>query len=174
MIEFKLETTKFNNVFLLKYKSFEEKRGNIYSTYNREAFSKIKELNFLKFNHDKFSLSNFNVFRGFHGDNKSYKLVTCVYGEIDQYILDWRKESETFGQVIKFSIKRDNRISLLIPPRCGNGYYVKSEQAVYHYKLDYSGKYADVNEQFTISYNDKRIKNLKLDIKNPITSERDQ
>ena len=43
--------------------------------------------NQLNFKHDKFALSNFNVLRGLHGDNKTWKLVSCVFGEIYQVVV---------------------------------------------------------------------------------------
>ena len=32
-----------------------------------------------------------NVIRGIHYDSKTFKLVTAVYGEIDQVVVDMRK-----------------------------------------------------------------------------------
>lgn len=63
---------------------FEDHRGSI-----RTIFDSIltKDLNLKSFNHIKLTYSNNNVFRGFHGDTKSWKLIKCVNGIIDQYIL---------------------------------------------------------------------------------------
>ena len=42
----------------------------------------------LSFNHDKVSTSRKNVLRGIHGDNKSWKLITCLYGDIYFVMVD--------------------------------------------------------------------------------------
>ena len=54
----------------------------------------------------------------------------------------------------------------------GNAYYVKSTEAVYHYKLAYRGDYIDAEEQFTVNWNDKSI-GIKWASENPILSDRD-
>ena len=71
-------------------------------------------------------------------------------------------------------MSRNNLVSILIPPGCGNAYHVKSEQAVYHYKLSYSGEYIDADQQFTVKWYDPKIKNNFGKNFDPITSERDK
>ena len=44
-----------------------------------------------KFIHDKFSLSK-NVLRGFHGDKKTWKLISCVYGKFYLLLLTITKK----------------------------------------------------------------------------------
>ena len=171
---FKIKNTEINGVFIIEYSKSEEERGNIWTTYQKNSLKNISELSSLNFIHDKFSISNFNVFRGFHGDKKSYKLVTCVFGEITQLVLDCRKKSKNLGKVISISMDRKKGISVLIPPGCGNAYHVKSEQAVYHYKLSYVGNYVDSKDQFTIPWHSKKIKNFPFKDFNPIVSERDK
>ena len=126
----------------------------------------------LFFKHDKFSSSMNNVLRGIHGDNKSWKLVTCVHGEIQQVVVDLRKDSPSFKQWQSFDINKNKQQLILIPPMMGNAYYVKSTEAVYHYKLAYSGDYIDAEEQFTVNWNDKSI-DIKWASENPILSDRD-
>lgn len=169
-----LHDTEIEGIKILEFDAFEEVRGNIWTTYKKSELAQLdKQLN-VDFEHDKFSVSNYNVFRGFHGDSKSTKLVTCVYGEITQFVLDWREGSVTFGQVLSFEISRRKKYGILIPPGCGNAYHVKSEQAVYHYKLSYVGKYFDIGDQFTVPWHSPQIKNFPKSGFNPITSERDK
>ena len=61
---------------------------------------------------------------------------------------------------------------VLIPPGFVNGYYVKTEKAVFHYKLAYDGEYIDANEQITVSWDDPRI-GIDWPCDNPIMQERD-
>lgn len=174
IIKNKLGDRTIDGILLFSLSANEEQRGNIWTTYTDEFFRKNDATKEVQFIHDKFSVSNYNVFRGFHGDFNTTKLVTCVYGEITQFVLDWRPNSPTFGQLNIFNICRQNMISVLVPPGCGNAYYVKSEQAVYHYKLAYTGSYRDANDQFTVSWRDPRIVGFPSDGFNPITSERDK
>ena len=104
--------TSISGVRKLSFDSFEEVRGNIWTTYKASEFMQHECLANLNFIHDKFSISNYNVFRGFHGDEKSTKLVTCVYGEITQFVLDYREHSKTFGMVKSFEIGRDQKYAI--------------------------------------------------------------
>ena len=66
-----------------------------------------------------------------------------------------------------------NRKQVLIPPGVGNGFLVLSDHSVFHYKWSYEGEYADVDEQFTIKWNDERL-NIDWPIDNPILQTRDK
>ena len=129
--------------------------------------------NNLSFRHDKFSYSKKNVLRGIHGDHKTWKLVTCVYGEIFQVVVDCRKNSDTYLKWEKFIIKECEPTLILIPPNMGNAFYVSSDSAVYHYKLAYEGSYVDADEQFSLKWNDPKI-NIHWPTTTPILSERDK
>ena len=148
-------------------KSFNDHRGYYWTSWREDSIEKIK------FKHDKFSLSKKNVLRGLHGDNKTWKLVTCVYGEIYQVVVDLRETSPTYMKWEKFIINKNSQSLILIPPGVGNAYYVSSNLAVYHYKLAYSGKYIDSNEQFTYKWNDK-ILDIDWPTDKPILSSRDK
>ena len=64
--------------------------GQFWTSYNKDLDSLLPEE--LIFKHDKFSISNKNVLRGIHGDSKSWKLVSCVDGNIMQVVVDMRKD----------------------------------------------------------------------------------
>ena len=147
-------------------------RGNIWTSFEK---SKIENLltDDIVFKHDKFSYSHKNVIRGIHSDNKSWKLVTCVYGKIFQVVVDLRPDSDTHFKYESFYISKENQILLLIPPNVGNAYGVISNEAVYHYKLAYEGDYIDADQQVTVKWNDPHI-GIKWPIENPILSERDK
>ncbi len=127
----------------------------------------------LNFHHDKFSVSKKNVIRGIHGDFKTWKIVTCISGEINQVVVDLRKESKTYLKYINIKLNEKNKKLLLIPPHMGNAFAVLSTKATYHYKLAYKGSYNDANKQFSLKWNDQRIA-INWNIKKPILSERDK
>ena len=155
-----------------KTKKFSDVRGTLFTSFHKEVMEEyIPEE--LEFKHDKFALTFHNSLRGIHGDTKSWKLVTCVYGEVTQVVVDLRLGSATYGKWEKFVINQDNQISVLLPPGFGNAFVVTSEVAMYHYKLAYPGEYFDANEQFSIRWDDPKL-GIEWPIQNPILSDRDK
>ena len=167
----RIKSKKIHDLLIFKYSVNIDERGTIFTTYLKEILDPYLPNN-LQFNHDKFSLSKKNVLRGLHGDNKTWKLVTCIYGEIFQVVVDCRPDSKSYLSWESFNISEKNRILVLIPPNFANGFSVISEEALYHYKLAYLGEYNDTNDQFIIKYNDGRLK-IPWPNKKFITSMRD-
>jgi dTDP-4-dehydrorhamnose 3,5-epimerase len=133
-----------------------DERGDIWTSFLKEDIEALLPEG-LFFKHDKFSQSKYNVLRGIHGDSKSWKLVTCVYGEVTQVVVDLRKDSSTYLKWQSYNINKADQKMVLIPPGCGNAYYVGSQHAVYHYKLAYDGGYIDAVEQFSVRWDDPSI-----------------
>lgn len=166
------ESNKLKGVWIIETDIAKDNRGDIWTSFLKREIDKLLP-NQLTFIHDKFSKSKQNVLRGIHGDSKSWKLVTCVYGDIFQVVVDCRKESETYKLYESFHINESNQISILISPRMGNAFYVKSNIGVYHYKLAYEDNYIDADEQFSYRWNDPLFQ-IKWPSKSPILSERDK
>lgn len=166
------ESEKVKGVWIIRPSISKDLRGTIWTSFLKNEIEPLLPKN-LHFKHDKFSESRNNVLRGIHGDEKSWKLVTCVYGEIHQFFIDCRKGSKTYFKWDKVIINSDNQVYVLLPPDFGNAYCVTSKQAVYHYKFAYDGEYLDEEDQFNIRWDDPRI-NIDWLIKNPILSVRDQ
>ena len=166
------ESTEIAAVYILTPSISEDLRGNIWTSFVKNKVENLLPNN-LYFKHDKFSTSKRNVLRGIHGDTKSWKLVTCVYGEVQQVIVDLREDSPTYLKWQDFIINSNNQQLILIPPYMGNAYYVTSEHAVYHYKLAYNGDYIDADDQLSIKWNDEKI-NIKWLSNSPVLSARDK
>tara|TARA_R100001377_G_C3144023_1_gene93765 strand:- start:176 stop:658 length:483 start_codon:yes stop_codon:yes gene_type:complete len=147
---------------------FTDFRGDLWTTWKKDEFPYD-----IQFNHDKVSTSKKNVLRGIHGDFKSHKLITCLYGELFFVIMDNRKESDTYLKCQSMILDDKKRKQVLIPPGVGNGFLVLSEYSVFSYKWAYDGKYPDVEDQFTIKWNDKRL-DIDWPIDNPILQRRDK
>jgi len=154
------------NIKILNDTIFYDKRGSIWTSWKK---NKIK----LNFNHDKFAYSKKNVFRGLHYDNKTWKLVSCVYGSIFLIVVKINK-SENIYKHKKFFLDHKSNKSILIPPGFANGHLCLSSECVFHYKLFYRGKYSDVKEQKTLLYNDKRLNIMWPTKKKFILSDRDK
>ena len=166
------ESNKISGLYVLTPSKSKDFRGDIWTSFLKEKVEKLLPKGLI-FKHDKFSSSKKNVLRGIHGDSKSWKLVTCVYGEIQQVVVDMRHKSPTFKCWQDFKINKKNQKLILIPPNMGNAYYVLSNQAIYYYKLAYKGDYIDSKDQFTIKWNNKEI-NIGWIAKTPILSARDK
>ncbi len=172
-IEFCIEESKvIEGVYILTPSISKDIRGNIWTSFLKGSVEQLLPDD-LCFKHDKFSTSKHGVLRGIHSDTKSWKLVTCVFGEIQQVIVDLRKESKSYLGWQDFMISSTNQKMILIPPYIGNAYYVVSNQAVYHYKLAYHGDYIDADEQISIKWNNERV-GINWLTKHPILSERDR
>jgi len=160
------------DVLVFKPEVFWDDRGNIYTTYNEDFYLEYLPLG-LKFKHDKFAFNHNNVLRGLHGDSKTWKLVSCVHGKIYEVVVDMRPDSPNYMIWEAFDLDSANYQQVLIPPGFVNGYYVLSENALFHYKLAYEGAYVDAAEQKTLLWNDKNLK-INWPCKNPILQSRDK
>ena len=146
---------------------------DVYTDYRGDLWTIWKDDMDIYYNHDKVSTSRKNVLRGIHGDSKSFKLVTCLYGEVYFVVVDNREQSPTYMQWDCMILNDKTRKQVLLPPSVGNGFLILSEHAVIHYKWAYKGEYPDVEDQFTIKWNDDRL-NINWPISNPILQPRDQ
>ena len=143
--------------------AFKDERGELWTIWNEKEFEPK-----LRFNHDKIAVSKKNVLRGIHGDSKSWKLITCLSGEIKLVVVDPKTLQHMF-----ILLTSKNKLSVLVPPGFGNGHLVLSDEAVFYYKWAYEGEYPDVEDQFSLRWNDPKLK-IEWGIKSPILSTRDQ
>lgn len=157
---------KFEEIKVFEPDVHTDYRGDLWTVWNSINSNTL-------FNHDKISTSRKNVLRGIHGDYKSTKLVTCLHGELYFVVVDNRKESETYLQWDHMILDDRKRKMVLLPPGFGNAFFVLSESSVFFYKWAYEGCYPDVQEQFTIKWNDKRL-NIDWPMQNPILQKRDK
>ncbi len=146
---------------------FEDFRGTYVETYNKNIYKKlgIKE----DFIQDDISISRKNTLRGIHGDTKTSKLVSCLWGEFYLIVVNNNIKSKQFKKWEGFLLSAKNNYQILIPPNFGNGHLVLSKKAIFHYKqtTDY-----DRSGQFTIMWNDPDY-NFWWPITNPLLSMRD-
>ena len=146
---------------------FKDQRGEIWTKWDKKIFKN------LKFNLSKYTTSKKNVLRGFHGDPKSWKLVSCIKGEVLNVIVDYRKSSKNYLKFTSFVLSDDNKISELIPPMFLNSWLCLSKDCIYSYDYSFKGNYNDVKNQISVKWNDTDI-NFNWPIKNPILSFRDR
>ena len=158
---------KLKEIKYFKINTFKDFRGQTWTFWDKNYFKNIK------FNLDKFTTSKKNVLRGFHGDKKSWRLVTCVKGEVLNVVVDFRPNSKNYLKCASFKMNDKNKNSILIPPMFLNSWLCLSKEAIYAYKWSFKGKYIDSKDQISVKWNDKKI-NFNWPIKKPILSKRDK
>ncbi len=148
--------------------NFEDFRGDYVEIYNRVLFHEAGLIQ--DFIQDDISVSSRHVLRGLHGDGATWKLVSCLHGKFYLIVVNNDERSPQYRKWISFTLSDKNRLSVLIPPKFGNGHLVLSETAMFHYKQ--TSTY-DRSSQFTLIWNDPAL-NLWWPVKNPNISRRDE
>lgn len=159
---------KLDGVLVIKPPTvFEDFRGHYVELYNEALYAEAGVR--VKFVQDDISVSVRHVLRGIHGDGVTWKLISCLLGRI--YVVTVNNDSSTpqYRQWESFVLSEDNRLQVLIPPKCGTAHLVLSEQAIFHYK---QSTYYDRASQFTLRWDDPKL-NIWWPVKNPILSRRD-
>jgi len=164
----KVTKTDLQGVLLIELDVFRDFRGEYAETYNKGLYAKNGiDVEFIQ---DDISVSVKNVLRGIHGDNLTWKLISCLHGEFYLAVLNYDAASGDFGKWQSFLLSEKNRLQVLVPPKYGNGHLVLSEKAIFHYK---QSTYYDPKKQFAVKWNDPRF-NISWPIQDPILSKRDE
>lgn len=147
--------TEIDGVWIIEPKVFSDPRGYFMEAFKQQEFdATIGQINFIQDNESK---SSFGTLRGLHyqkGDYCQAKLVRVIKGEVLDVAIDLRKSSPTFGKHISVLLSDDNKRQLFIPRGFAHGFLVKSEEAVFTYKVD--NIYAPQAEA-SIIYNDPAL-----------------
>lgn len=162
-----VEKTKLNGVVLIKLDGFEDHRGEYVQIYNKREY---KENGIdVEFVEDDVSISYRGVIKGIHGDDKTWKLISCLHGKFYLVVINYDKESKNFGKWDSFVLSESNKHQVLVPPKHGNGHLCLSDKSIFYYK---QSEYYGPSRQFTIRWNDPQF-NIWWPIKIPILSLRD-
>ena len=113
-----------------------------------------------------------NTFRGLHfqkGEFAQAKLLKVIHGEIIDYIVDMREDSEDYMKLQEFKLTRNN--ALLVPRGFAHGFITTEKNTVVQYLVD-----NDYNKESegTLFWNDVPELNKKLKGKDLIISEKDK
>jgi len=151
----KIHKTKLKGLLRIELDIFEDFRGDGID---------------VKFIQDDISVSSRGVLRGIHGDDKTWKLISCLWGRFYFVVVDCDPSSEDFGRWESFVLSDRNRQQILVPPNYGNAHLVLSDTAIFHYK---QSTYYDPASQFSYRWDDPRF-NIWWPVKNPLLSQRDE
>ncbi|MCR5570091.1 MAG: dTDP-4-dehydrorhamnose 3,5-epimerase [Paludibacteraceae bacterium] len=147
---------KIKGVWVIEPKVFGDARGYFFESFRQEEFDRHIG-HHVEFIQDNESKSSYGVLRGLHyqkGEFAQAKLVRVVKGCVLDVAVDIRKSSPTFGQYVAVELSEDNKKQLYIPRGFAHGFVVKSQEAVFCYKVD--NVYAPQAEA-GIVYNDPTI-----------------
>ena len=122
-----------------------ENRGNIYTIYAEKECG-------IKFVQDKVSKSYQGVIRGFHADEKIWKLVTCLHGRVKFVTYDLEQE---YKQEYILEGDSPSSVSVLIAPNTLNAHQCLSDNCIFHYK--WSDYYTGTKEHRHVFVNDTYI-----------------
>ena len=123
---------------------------------------------------DNESVSKYGVLRGVHFQKKPFeqsKLVRVSHGEIQDVVVDIRKDSSTFGQYISVILSKQNQRQLFVPKGFAHGFLTLSESAIVNYKVD---TYYSPDSDSGVLFNDSDIGiNWNIDEAEIIMSQKD-
>tara|TARA_B100000029_G_scaffold311698_1_gene304188 strand:- start:44863 stop:45372 length:510 start_codon:yes stop_codon:yes gene_type:complete len=153
----------YNDITLVDQKHFEP-RGNIYTIYDERKIP--VDCTFVQ---DKVSKSNQGVIRGFHGDDKTWKLISCLHGKIKLVTYNIDTDEKKVYILDGDSLEST---SVLVPPRTLNAHQCLSTTCIFYYK--WSEYYTAPEDQWSVHYDDSDISPEWDDSLCQIVSERDR
>ena len=160
--------TQIEGAFLVKFIEC----NDYVITYDKKIFFENGlNLNFIQENESK---SKKNVLRGLDIQKKypQGKLISVIYGEIYDVIVDMRKNSKTYLKWQGFKLSKENRQLLYIPEGCAHGFYVKSDFAKVLFKVS---NYWHPEDEIGILWNDPTLNiDWNLEGQTPIISEKNK
>ncbi|UEK59485.1 dTDP-4-dehydrorhamnose 3,5-epimerase [Providencia rettgeri] len=166
--------TNIPDVKIIEPKVFGDPRGFFLEMWQQKKFELNvtgRETNFVQ---DNISKSSKGILRGLHyqTENTQGKLISVISGEVFDVAVDIRKDSSTFGQWVGVYLSDINKRQLWIPEGFAHGFYVTSNEAVFHYKCT---NYYNPLHEHTIMWNDKNLAiEWPLKEAQPILSEKDK
>jgi dTDP-4-dehydrorhamnose 3,5-epimerase len=171
----KIEKTKLDGVLLIRPELVSagagevvrDERGEFVEAYQKE---KMKQGGIdIEFLEDDISVSKKNVLRGMHGDDRTWKLVTCLAGKTFFVVIDADRNSSKFGAWQSFDLDDTARLRILVPPLHAIGYVALTDALIISYKQ--SALYRP-GGQFTFRWDDPKF-GIPWPVAQPILSIRD-
>lgn len=166
-----LTKTEIKDCYIIEWDEFIDERGVFSVPFNVDEFNRKTNLDFNIVQENE-SMSHKNVIRGLHFQKQPYeqaKLVRCTTGEVTDVIVDMRKDSLTYGNVVKVTLKGLDNKMVFVPRGCAHGFSTQTD-AIFNYKVD--NQYNKESEG-GIVYDDDQL-NIDWGVEEePIISEKD-
>jgi dTDP-4-dehydrorhamnose 3,5-epimerase len=163
-----IKKTDLEGVLLISRPTLSDERGFFHEVFRKnELEEKIgSRFEIVQQNH---SHSVKNTLRGIHTAPWS-KLIYVPNGKVQEVVVDLREDSPTFKKWISVELGEDNQNAIFLPPNCGNGFLVLSEECDYTYSVS---DYYTQGKEFGIIWNDPDI-NIEWKTQTPLLSDKDQ
>ena len=128
--------TSIDGLVIIQPKIINDQRGYFMESY-KESFIKenFPDIHFIQDNESK---SSYGVLRGLHFQKPPFeqtKLVRVILGEVLDVCVDLRKNSQTYGKWESIILSEHNKKQLFIPNGFAHGFVVKSDVAIFSYKI---------------------------------------
>ncbi|MCB9261131.1 MAG: dTDP-4-dehydrorhamnose 3,5-epimerase [Flavobacteriales bacterium] len=131
---------EFREIFIagpkiIEPKVFGDHRGYFFESYSASKFEQAG-LN-LDFVQDNESMSHRGVLRGLHFQHPPHdqgKLVRVISGEVQDVIVDIRKNSRTYGQSFSINLSAENKLMFWIPSGFAHGFCTLKDNTIFSYK----------------------------------------
>ena len=134
----KFNKTDIEGCYVITYDTYVDERGYFAVPYNKDIFNQNVgyEVEFIQ---DNMSYSHLGTIRGLHfqtGEYEQSKLVTCTQGRVLDVVVDIRKDSPTYGNVVKVELGWSLNNQLFVPKGCAHGFSALSDNTIFQYKVD--------------------------------------
>lgn len=161
--------SEIDGAFVVIRKVRQDHRGNFSELYREGLLEETIGAKFVQANQ---SFSDFGVLRGLHFQraNPQGKLVTSLFGEVLDVMLDLRPGSPTFLRSYMIRLNWTNGEAIYVPPGCAHGFLVLSRYSIVHYNCT---SFYDPKEDAGVRWNSPEIVDCFGRDANPILSAKD-
>jgi dTDP-4-dehydrorhamnose 3,5-epimerase len=138
MSNFSFQPMAIADVFLIAPRRYEDHRGYLAETYEREAFRSAGISATFVQDNESYSRRRGTV-RGLHfqrGAAAQAKLVRVIRGAIFDVAVDLRPKSPGFGRWCAAELSSDNGRAMFVPRGFAHGFCTLAEDTVVAYKVD--------------------------------------
>lgn len=120
----KIEQQQLNGVYTIRSSAMSDERGSFCRTYcSREFDQHGLKIDWLQqnisYNKERGTVRGLHARKNPFGE---YKLIRCIKGSAFDVLVDFRKNSFTYGKTFSIVISEENGISLLVPPGVAHGF----------------------------------------------------
>ena len=134
----KITRTNISGAWVIESQFHTDNRGEFSEVFKKSVIK--NELDFI-FSpvQSNCSVSKINVIRGIHYSLNSggqAKYITCLSGEVMDFVVDVRPNSPTFGKWISINLKSGTGKSILIAGNLGHAFISLEEDSHVNYLLD--------------------------------------
>ena len=164
----KVEDTKLDGLRQIKLETFEDHRGWYVETFNEQKY-RAAGID-IKFVEDDISVTRKNCLKGVHGDQETWKLISCIHGSFYLAVVNNDPTHKQYREWQGFTLSDRNHFQILVPPKFGNGHIALTETSIFQYK---QSSYYNPKGQFTIKWNNPDF-NIWWPTNNPTLSMRDK